>query len=94
MCKFYHKCFYIVLIYNDKQTSDTLINDLSQLIEQSQQQLVSAANSTLTMLFGQIGYRINEHILQNKRAGYGKKIVVTLLRQLEVKYGSNFEEKN
>lgn len=82
------------LIHTSKQTGNTLFNDLSQLIEQSQQQLVSAANSTLTMLFWQIGNRINEHILQNKRADYGKQIVVTLSRQLEVKYGNNFEEKN
>ena len=38
--------------------------------------------------------RINEFILQNKRAGYGKQIVVTLSRQLEKKYGRNFAEKN
>jgi predicted nuclease of restriction endonuclease-like (RecB) superfamily len=77
-----------------KQTDDALFNELSQLIEQSQRQLVSAANSTLTMLFWQIGKRINEDILQNKRAGYGQQIVVTLSRQLEAAYGSNFEEKN
>lgn len=52
------------------------------------------ANSTLTLLFWQVGRRINEHILQNKRADYGKQIVVTLARQLTEKYGRNFEEKN
>jgi hypothetical protein len=66
---------------------------LSQLIEQSRQQLASAANSVLTMLFWQIGKRINEDILHNKRADYGKQIVVTLSRQLKAKYGHNFEEK-
>lgn len=76
------------------QTGQSLYDELSELIEHSQGQLVSAANSTLTMLFWQIGHRINETILQNKRARYGKQIVVTLSRQLEVKYGSNFEEKN
>lgn len=79
---------------SSRKQSDTLFNDLSQLIETSQQQLVSAANSTLTMLFWQIGERINKEILKNKRADYGKEIVVTLSRQLEAKYGSNFEEKN
>jgi hypothetical protein len=34
------------------------------------------------MLFWQIGKKVNDNILQNKRAGYGKQIVVTLSRQL------------
>lgn len=72
----------------------TLLNELSQLIEQSQRQVVAQANNTLTMLFWHIGKRINENILQNKRADYGKQIVVTLARQLTEKYGRNFEEKN
>jgi hypothetical protein len=70
-------------LHTAKQPANSLFHELSQLIEQSQQHLVSAANSTLTMLFWQIGKRINEDILQNKRAGYGKQIVVTLSRQLE-----------
>jgi hypothetical protein len=65
-------------IHTGKQTAEILFKELAQLIEKSQQQLVSAANSTLTMLFWQIGHRINEHILQNKLADYGKLIVVTL----------------
>jgi len=76
------------------QSQEVLLNELSQLIEQSQRQLVSHANSTLTMLFWQIGKRINENILQNKRAEYGKQIVPTVSAQLENKYGKNFEEKN
>lgn len=80
---------------NSIELSDKeLLNELSQLIEQSQQQLVSQANSTLTLLFWHIGNRINENILHNKRADYGKQIVVTLSRELTKKYGNNFEEKN
>ncbi|WP_145954823.1 DUF1016 N-terminal domain-containing protein [Candidatus Desulfovibrio trichonymphae] len=41
-----------------------------------------------------MGKRVNEEILQNKRADHGKQIVVTLARQLTDKYGRNFEEKN
>jgi predicted nuclease of restriction endonuclease-like (RecB) superfamily len=73
---------------------DNLLLELSKLIEQAQQTLVVQANSTLTILFWQIGNRINQNILQNKRADYGKQIVVTLSRQLTEKYGKNFEEKN
>lgn len=74
--------------------SSRLFNEISNLIEQSQKQLVSQANSTLTMLFWRIGNHIHFDILQNKRADYGKQIVVTVSRQLEVQYGRNFEEKN
>ena len=76
------------------QFGDQLYQELSQLIEQSKTQLVSYANSTLTALFWQVGKRINDHILQNKRAGYGKEIVSTLSTQLKTKYGKNFEERN
>lgn len=46
------------------------------------------------MLFWEIGFRINDIILQNKRAEYGKQIVPALSVHLESKYGRNFEEKN
>lgn len=90
-----------------KQTKDTelsavqtsfldekLFGELSQLIEQSQQQVVSYANSTLTLLFWQVGKRINEEVLKNQRAEYGKQIVPTVSAQLENRYGRNFTEKN
>ncbi len=71
-----------------------LLGDLSRLIEQSQRQVAVYANSTLTVLFWQIGKRINDDVLKNQRANYGKQIVPTLSMQLEQKYGRNFTEKN
>ena len=41
-----------------------LFTQLSLLIQQSQQKVMMQANSTLTMLFWQVGKRINEDILQ------------------------------
>lgn len=77
-----------------KNTEQALLNELSQLIEQSQHQVVSQANSTLTILFWHIGNRINKEILQNRRADYGKQIVSTLSMQLKERYGRNFELGN
>lgn len=71
-----------------------LLNELSQLVEQSQQQVIIQNNSVLILLFWQIGFRINETILQNKRAEYGKQIVSTLSTQLKNRYGRNFELRN
>ena len=62
--------------------STNLINDISLLIEQSKRNLAIQANSTLTLLFWKIGRRINDDILQNKRAEYGKQIVATVATQL------------
>ena len=82
------------IIHTGKLTGDSLFNELAQIIEDSQRQLVSAAISTLTMLFWQVGQRINQNILQNRRAEYGKQIVSTLSTQLKNKYGKNFELRN
>jgi predicted nuclease of restriction endonuclease-like (RecB) superfamily len=71
-----------------------LIIDISLLIEQSQRHIATQANSALTQLFWQIGKRINDEILLNKRADYGKQIVVTVARQLETKYGRSFSDRN
>ena len=77
------------------QTSgQVLLNDLSQLIEQSKNFVIVQANSVMTMLFWNVGKRINEDILQNKRADYGKQIVSTLSTQLIAKYGKNFASRN
>lgn len=80
----------------EKYNLDTsiLVKELSLLIEESKQQVAKVANSSLTLLFWNIGKRINEEVLNNERAEYGKQIVVTVARQLEVKYGRNFEVKN
>jgi len=71
-----------------------LVQELSTLIEQSQQQMLKQVNSIVNLLFWQLGKRVNDYVLQNKRANYGKQIVVTLSRQLKHNYGRNFEEKN
>ncbi|MDQ1095343.1 MULTISPECIES: DUF1016 N-terminal domain-containing protein [Chryseobacterium] len=78
-----------MLISNKK-----LFADVSHLIEQSRQQVAMQANSTLTILFWQVGKRINDDILQNQRAEYGKQILPTLSAKLENLYGRNFTEKN
>jgi predicted nuclease of restriction endonuclease-like (RecB) superfamily len=71
-----------------------LFEEISALIEQSKQKIYSQANSTTVLLFWKIGQRVNSEVLNNKRADYGKQIVVTLSRQLTEKYGRSFEEKN
>lgn len=76
------------------QPEVVLYNEVSKLIEQGHSRVLSQANSTMTLLFWQVGKRINDFILDHRRAEYGKQIVVTLSRQLEERFGRNFEEKN
>lgn len=75
-------------------SDNNLFTEISAIIEQSRTFIAEQANSTLAVLFWQIGNKINRNILENKRASYGKQIVVTLSRQLTEKYGNNFQEKN
>lgn len=74
--------------------NNNLFQELASLIEKSRKQVEVAANSALTLLFWQVGSRINKEVLNDERAEYGKQIVVTLSEQLEEKYGRNFNEKN
>jgi len=71
-----------------------LFDKISTLIEQSRREIYSHAASTTVFLFWEIGKRINENILANERADYGKKIVSRVATQLTEKYGRSFEARN
>lgn len=68
-------------------------SEIKLLIEQSRQQVAVAVNATLSMLYWQIGKRIKEEILQNKRAEYGKEIIATLSTQLTEDFGSGWSKR-
>ena len=59
-----------------------LLNELVTIIEKTKTQVISHANSSLTVMFWHVGKRILTHNLQNKRADYGKQIVATVSRHL------------
>lgn len=74
---------------------EPLLSDIKSIIEQGRQRVAVSINSEMTMMYWQIGHRINEEVLQNNRAPYGKEIVATLSRQLQTLYGEkSFTEKN
>ena len=76
-----------------KNTDQLLFQDISKLIEESRQYVAHAVNTTLSLLYWKIGKRITTELLQNKRAEYGKQIVLTLSRQLAETYGRGWNEK-
>ena len=78
----------------DLKPNQPLLSDIKTLIEESKQQVAVTVNATMSMLYWNIGHKINEEILGTKRAEYGKQIVSTLSRQLKTEYGDSFSEKN
>ncbi len=73
---------------------ENLLGDLRQMIDGARQSIATAINAGLTVLYWQVGNRIRKEILQNERAEYGQKIVVTVSRQLSMDYGNGFAEKS
>ena len=71
-----------------------LLNELEFLIESTKKRVSRTVNGELNLLFWHIGKRINEEILQNNRAEYGKQVVLTIAEKLTSKYGRNFEVRN
>jgi len=62
--------------------NQTLLTDIRSLILSARRQVAQAVNAGLTMLYWEIGRRIRQDILEEKRAVYGKEIVAALRRQL------------
>lgn len=71
-----------------------LLGDLKAIIEKGKQQVAVRVNAGLILVYWQMGKRINEDILQNKRAGYGKQIIPSLAKQLTMLYGKSFHHRN
>lgn len=74
--------------------SGELVSDIRRLIETARHNVAVTINAGLTILYWQIGNRIRQDILKEKRAEYGGEIVVTLSRQLAVEYGRGFSRRN
>ena len=75
--------------------TQSLMQDLRQIIEQSRGHVAATANYAQTMMYWHIGERINREVLDSKRAEYGKQSVAQVARQLREEFGSKgFDEKN
>ena len=73
--------------------SQSLIQDLRQIINQARGHVAATANYAQTMMYWHIGERINREVLGNQRAEYGKQIVATVARQLQEEFGrKGFDE--
>ena len=73
---------------------ESLITDLRTLINEARNKVALIINTEITLLYWHIGKRINEEVLGNQRAEYGKQIVSTVSTQLTKEYGRGFELRN
>jgi hypothetical protein len=80
--------------YSEGINSIVLIGDIRRLAEIARHNVAVTFNVGLTILYWQIGSRIRQDILKEKRAEYEKVIVATLSRQLAVDYGRGFPRQN
>ncbi|HEY9825781.1 MAG TPA: PDDEXK nuclease domain-containing protein [Stenomitos sp.] len=78
---------------NLTQPTDSLFQEIRQLIDSAKQRAAVAINAEITLLYWQIGKRIQTEILQGQRAEYGKQIIVSLSQQLSQNYGRGWSEK-
>ena len=79
---------------DNKVISGDLTSDIRRLIETARHNVAVTVNAGLTILYWQIGDRIRQDILKEKRADYGEEIVSTLSRQLVKEFGNGFSRPN
>jgi predicted nuclease of restriction endonuclease-like (RecB) superfamily len=80
---------------DNKLATPLLFSEIKELIEGSKTNVAVLVNAEMTLLYWNIGKRINDEINKKSRIeNYGKQIVATLWRQLSIEYGTSFSEKN
>ena len=72
----------------------SLFKDIRDLIVSSRQRMASGINAELSLLYWNIGKRINSEVLGNERAEYGRQIVCELCERLTLEYGRGWGEKH
>jgi len=78
----------------DKQLVIGLVSEIKQLIVASKEHLAVSVNAEMTLLYWHIGNKINQEILGNERAEYGKQIVRAVSEQLTKEYGSGWSARH
>jgi DUF1016 N-terminal domain len=71
-----------------------LFKELRDLIQSTRAGVAQAVNSALVLLYWQVGKRIQNEILESRRAAYGEEIVSTLSRQLSEEFGNGYSRPN
>jgi predicted nuclease of restriction endonuclease-like (RecB) superfamily len=75
-------------------TPKELLTEVRGMILVAREGVATAVNAALTTLYWQIGRRIRQDILKEKRAEYGEQIVSALGAQLTAEFGRGFARRN
>ena len=74
---------------------DTLLSDISGLLEQARRTSARTVNSILTATYWEIGRRIVLHEQEGKaRSDYGRRLLDRLAKDLTARYGRGFSRSN
>ncbi len=76
------------------RSEQQLVGEISQLIQTSKQRVAVTVNAELTLLYWHIGQRINQHILNNERAEYGKEVIKNLSKSLTEQFGKGWGKRH
>ena len=79
--------------YIEPQQETLLYNDVCQIIEGTRGRIATYVNTEACFTNWYVGKRIKDDVLYNKRAGYGKQVVINLSIKLTERYGSGWSEK-
>ncbi len=71
-----------------------LFLDIKKIIDEGKEKIAMSVNASMSMMYWQIGQKVNEKVIKYKRAEYGKQVIGILSRQLVSEYGYSFSEKN
>lgn len=83
-----------LIMSNLEPVNKDLLQSIVSLIDGTRQRVALTVNSELTLLYWNIGKQINDDILKNGRADYGKTVILELSNQLTKLYGIGFSKRN
>ena len=79
--------------YIEPIQEEALFEDVCQIIDGARVRIATYVNTEACLINWYVGKRIKEDVLFNKRAEYGKQVVLNLSVKLTERYGSGWSEK-
>jgi len=73
--------------------SGQLFGEIRQLIDESRQRAAVAVNAELTLLYWNIGIRLQGCVLSGQRGEYGRKMIADLAKRLSGEYGRGWSKR-
>ena len=79
---------------NNEIQHQLLLDELNQIIQSGRNNILLSVNSTITLVYWQVGLRIQKEILIGDRAAYGKQVIKNASKHLTQQFGSGWGEKH